>query len=202
MNHRTPRRLVGIVILLFVAVVLVGAGVVVLGKALVDQAILRQEPQYTAQELGARGVQQLASGDIAAAEASLEAAYRQQNDGTYRSDLAVVKYRLKKYEEAIALYRAQVDAGTDIAFALNGIGNTYRDWFFQDGVASYREEALAAYQAAIVADPRSVAPYSNQAQFLESLNRDAEALVAVEAGIAATGDPILTQLRERLTSGQ
>lgn len=202
MKHRTPRRLVGVIAVLFGAVILVGAGVVVLGKALVDQAILKQEPQYTAQEYGSRGAQQLASGDLAAAEASLEAAYQQQNDGTYRSDLAVVKYRLKKYEEAIALYRAQVTAGSDVTFALNGIGNTYRDWFKQDGVEGYRDEALAAYQAAIGADPKSVAPYSNQAQFLEELGRTQEALAVVDAGVAATADPILTQLRERLTAEQ
>ena len=89
----------------------------------VQQGLLNKPPDYSATEYYSRAQAQVDKGDYAEAENYLEQALLKQNDDSFRNQLAVVKYRLKKYQEAIDQYRLLLTAGKDPAFCWNGIGN-------------------------------------------------------------------------------
>ena len=172
---------------------LVGVSIVVYAFWQIHHYLTPKPASYSAQQLGTQGKAQLSAGNYATAENYLQQALQKEDDHTYRSDLAVVEYRLKKYPEAIVQYQALITKKQDVAFAQNGIGNANRDW----GTQHY-PEAEAAYSASIDADKGYVAAYSNQALLLVGENRRAEALTTLDKGIIATHDQNLITLKNRL----
>jgi len=179
--------------LLFV-ILLAGLMVLIFTTFKLQQALKPKIPQYSAQDLGKKGEQQLAAGDYAQAEDYLKQSLQKQDDGSYRSKLAVVEYRLKKYPEAVSEYQALIAKGQDVAFAENGIGNAERDW----GVGHFGD-AEVAYRASFAADKGYVAAYSNLALMLSAEQKPDEALAVLAKGITATGDPQLTTLKTTLS---
>lgn len=155
----------------------------------------------SSQELASKALTQQQNDDLAGAEASLQEALVRETNINYQSQLAVVKYRLKKYSESIALFQELVKAEQQVAFAWNGIGNAYRDWADQSNgsLKSEREElALQAYIKAVEADNGFATAYINRAIFLDDLGRTEEAVVVAEAGLKATARQELQDLVNRL----
>lgn len=185
---------------LTVIVILIAASVVLFISARLQQNLLTKAPQYDAAQLYSRGVDQVATGDYAAAEASLEQALKQQDDSSYKSELAVVKYRLKKYSESVALYQELISSGKDAAFGWNGTGNAYRDWADSDPAQadSLRLKAINAYKQAVILDPHYVAAYSNLALLYNDLGQTQNALDILTQGIAATSSQDLVIIRGRI----
>lgn len=187
-----------IVAVLLVLLVIVAGVLVVFTSKL--QNVLNTPPSYSAAQLSDKAKEQIDKGSYQSAESYLEQALLKENDATYRNNLAVVKYRLKKYGEAIEQYKLLIAAGKDEAFAWNGIGNAYRDWAEQDPSkkVDYQAQALDAYKKAIASNPQYVAAYSNEALLLSSMGRVADAQAVLDAGIVATSQPELTKLKESL----
>ncbi|HSI20928.1 MAG TPA: tetratricopeptide repeat protein [Verrucomicrobiae bacterium] len=183
-------------------IMLIAVSAVLLVTARLQQELLKKEPAYEPATLYNRAVDQTTKGDYQAAEASLEQALKQQDDATYKSQLAVVKYRLKKYEEAIVLYQKLIADGKDAAFGWNGIGNAYRDWADADAARAdtYRAEAIKAYEQSIVLNRQYVAAYSNLALLYEAQEKYPEALAVLDRGIVATGAQELSQIRQRIAT--
>jgi len=157
---------------------------------------------YSASDLGAKARTQLASGNVSVAETYLEQALRKDGSDQYRYELAVVKYRLKKYDESLALYQKLIESGTQVAFAHNGIGNVYRDMSYESVTESAQltEQALISYQSARAVDAKYEVAYSNAAQLLVDRNRKPEALVLLEEGITRTNSENLKALKVTITS--
>jgi tetratricopeptide (TPR) repeat protein len=181
-------------------VILLAAGIMLFIAAKLQQRTLSQTPSYDASTLYNRGVDQFTKGDYAAAEASLEQALKQQDDATYRGELAVVKYRLKKYEDSVTLYQQLVDEGKDAAFAWNGTGNAYRDWADADSsqTAALRAKAIDAYLKAISLNPQYVAAYSNLGLLYSEMGQQDKALAILDQGIKATASSDLVTTRSRI----
>lgn len=139
-------------------------------------------------------------GDGVLAETYLEAALKQQDDGSYRTQLAVVKYRLGKYSESIEQYQLLLKKNQDSAFAYNGMGNAYRDWSVRDPAQSSErhDQAIAMYKLALVKDPKYVATYANLAQVLWDDGLQSEAVSVLDSGISATGRKELSELKSNL----
>lgn len=178
-------------ILLFLFfLLLVGVGVVAYATWQIQRHFLPQVATYSAQDLGNKAKDQLDAGNYATAENYLQQALQKQDDRTYRSQLAVVEYRLKKYPQSITEYKRLIANQQDVAFAENGVGNANRDW----GEGHYAE-AEAAYRASFMADKQYVAAYSNLALLLRSENNVPEAMTVLSTGITATTDPGLVKLK-------
>lgn len=161
---------------------------------------LNKTPTYSAQDLSKKASELIDKGDYTSAESYLEKALLKEDDSTYRNSLAVVKYRLKKYDEAITQYQKLIDQKKDVAFSWNGIGNAYRDWASEkpEMKADYEQKALGAYSQSIAADTLYVAAYSNKALLLRSENKTAEAIQILNQGITATGQSALITLKTQL----
>lgn len=161
---------------------------------------LSQAPVYTAADLSQKAQDQLETGNYEQAELYLEQALQKEDDATYRASLAVVKYRLKKYDQAIEQYGHMIEIKKDEAFAYNGIGNAYRDWAVKEPAHSmeYQEKAAGAYRDAIAADSQYVAAYSNLALLLYGQGKKEEAVRVANEGIIATGSPELAEIKIRL----
>ena len=159
-----------------------------------QQALKPKPVQYSAAELAKRANDQITSGDYAQAEEYLKQSLQKQDDHTYRSKLAVVEYRLKKYADSITQYQLLVDKQQDVAFAENGIGNAQRDWG-----SSHYADAEAAYRSSFAADKGYVAAYSNLALLLTQEHQLPAAIKIVEQGIAVTEDPSLISLKATLS---
>jgi tetratricopeptide (TPR) repeat protein len=159
--------------------------------------LLSQAPPYSARQLYDTAVSHVNSGDYGQAEKYLEQALQKQDDSTYRNQLAVVKYRLKKYGESIDQYQKLIDGHTDVAFAENGMGNAYRDWAIVDTghTRKYQDAAEQAYARSYGADSAYVAAYSNEAQLLSSEGNQGAALKILDQGIGITKNAGLQQLR-------
>ena len=179
-----------------IAAALLGVATIQIVHRLNKQA----QPSYTASDLYSTALAQVDKGNYKQAEAYLEQALLKEDDQTYRNQLAVVKYRLKEYGDAVIQYHILIDRKQDVAFSWNGIGNAYRDWATVDLAQHDADIAQAthAYQSAIAADPGYVAAYSNLALLLNSEGKHGEALAIVDQGIAATKQPELTTLRSQL----
>jgi tetratricopeptide (TPR) repeat protein len=192
---------VGSALAVGIVLVIAAAGMLFV-TARLQQDLLTRTPQYNATDLYSRGVAQLEGGDYKAAEDLLEQALQQQDESSYRSQLAVVKYRLKKYPEAIAHYEKLISAGKDASFAWNGIGNAYRDWADQDAVRAdeLRLKSVDAYRQAILLNGQYVAAYNNLALLYDSQEMNAEAQIILDQGIAATSSSELRETRSRITS--
>jgi tetratricopeptide (TPR) repeat protein len=177
------------------------ASVMLYASARMQQDLLTRIPQYESADLYSRGVAHVRAGDYQAAEDLLEQALKQQDDSTYRSQLAVVKYRLKKYSESIAHYEVLISEGRDAAFAWNGIGNANRDWAEQDKARSteLHEKAVQAYLQAITLNRQYVASYNNLALLYVSMGKTVEARAILEQGIAATGSSELRETSSRIS---
>lgn len=200
MRSRQLLFVLGIVLVLLI----LGAAIFMLFlSARMQQGLFSREPAYSAEELYQKGVAQLDGGDPKAAEQYLEQALLKEDDATFRNQLAVVKYRLKKYPEAIDQYKKLIAAGKDAAFAWNGIGNAYRDWGAQEeGKRSeYWGEAEKAYKETIRINKQYVAAYSNLAFLYQEMGRKTDALAILDQGIAATTGDELKQIRKTI-SGQ
>ena len=174
-------------------VLVVGVAIVAYASWQIQRRFAAKPADYSAHDLGTQGKAQLDAGNYQTAENYLRQALQKEDDHTYRSQLAVVEYRLKKYPESIAQYQALVAKGQDVAFADNGIGNANRDW----GTAHY-PQAEAAYNAAIAADPHYVAAYSNLTLLLQGQGRLSEAHKILQNGITVTSSPELSELQARL----
>jgi tetratricopeptide (TPR) repeat protein len=187
----------------FGCIVLAGVGILLWGVLQSQRLALSEEPAYTATELYAKAVEQAGAGEYALAEKYLESALTKQDDPSYRSQLAVVKYRLKKYDQAIAQYKKLVEAKKDLGFAWNGIGNAYRDWAEQaeleqlTGSEAYLRDAELAYKEAIAADARYVAAYSNLAYLWFDQGKQSEARGLLAQGITATDSGELRAIAEQ-----
>lgn len=185
---------------LLLGIALIGISVVLYFTARIQQGLLTQPPQYTASQYYARAVAQIDQGDYQQAENYLEQALLKEDDATYRNQLAVVKYRLKKYDEAIREYQKLIAAGIDVSFAWNGIGNSYRDWAneHKDKQDEYQQKAIEAYQKSLSSNEKYIAAYSNWAILLDSLNKHQDAIVVLDQGIAKTGSEELINIKSTL----
>jgi tetratricopeptide (TPR) repeat protein len=183
------------------ALVVVGAvtAAVLITTARLQQELFKKAPEYTPTTLYSRGVDQAAAGDYAAAEQSLELALQTKDDPTYRGELAVVKYRLKKYEESISQYQALISAGKDAAFAWNGIGNVYRDWADATPAQkeAYQAKAIEAYQQSIALNEQYEAAYGNLALLYVLRNESSAAADILAQGIARTRSAALIEMAQR-----
>jgi tetratricopeptide (TPR) repeat protein len=186
--------------ILTAVIILIAAIVVLFITAKLQSNLLTKTPNYDAPSLYNTSVAEVQKGDYATAEANLEQALKSQDDSNYRSELAVVKYRLKKYNESVDLYQQLITAGKDPAFAWNGIGNAYRDWADADTTQSdaLRTKAIDAYSKAISLNAQYVASYSNLALLYESENKKTEALAILDDGINKTSSSDLVSTRLRI----
>lgn len=199
---RPLRRILWVGGLVFVGLILVAALAILLTSVRLQQSILKKQPDYTSQQLYDQAVQQVDKGQYATAETYLEQALLKQDDATYRNQLAVVKYRLKKYQEAIDQYQKLIAAGKDASFAWNGIGNAYRDWADQDThrQGEFRGDAEDAYKKAITLNSGYVAAYSNLALlYVEEGKKDA-AISMLNQGISATASKDLEQVKTTIST--
>lgn len=171
------------------------AGVAVVVVAIQRANLGHKEPVYTPKELYSRAIDQVDHGQYVLAEQYLEQALAKEDDATYRSQLAVVKYRLKEYPEAIDEYKKLAESKQDLGFVYNGIGNAYRDWG-----AEHIDQAIAAYQQAITTDPKYASAYSNLALLYASQGRTAQAIALLDQGYAATGQGELLQVKSSITN--
>lgn len=188
-------------VLVFVLLILLfGVGFLLYSALGIQKNLFRSEPSYTATQLYSKALEQTDKGDYDEAERYLEEALQKEESSTYRNKLAVVKYRLKKYEEAIEQYRKLIDQDKDPAFAWNGIGNAYRDWASQDSAQSdnYLREAEAAYRRVMQIDAGYAAAYSNLALLLANQGKREEALTVINEGIAKTNREELQTIKNRL----
>jgi tetratricopeptide (TPR) repeat protein len=200
MKQRVPRKVWVLFIVATGLILLLAVCVILFVSARLQQSLLTQAPQYDAPVLYNKSVEQVEKGDYGAAEQLLEQALRAQDDATYRSELAVVKYRLKKYPESVELYAKLIADGKDAAFAWNGTGNAYRDWADSEpaSAAEHREKAIAAYNQAIILNSEYIAAYSNLALLYDDMNKQDLALKTLDAGIAATRSNDLVLTRQRI----
>lgn len=162
--------------------------------------LIKKEPNYTAAEYYKKAVEQVGTSNYTEAEKYLESALKQQDDSSYRNQLAVVKYRLKKYSESIDQYNLLIEAGKDKAFAWNGIGNCYRDLAEQDSGNSAEDFRLAedAYRKSFEIDPNYVSAYSNLALMLSDSNKKESALEVINLGISKTKDDNLAKIKDMI----
>lgn len=188
MSFATKRAVIGLGILALV-LLLAAVSFALYSTVRLQQNLLSKGPSYDAGQLYSRAVEQVGQGDYVQAESYLEQAMQKQPDDSYRTQLAVVKYRLKKYSEAISQYQELIKDRQDPGFAYNGMGNAYRDWALSDAArqAEYRSKAEEAYRQALKADPQYVAAYSNLALLLDVEGRRDEAFSVLSQGVATTG---------------
>jgi tetratricopeptide (TPR) repeat protein len=178
---------------LILVLLVVGLGLLLLTLLKLQQHLVTSAtPTYTANELANTASQQIQQGDYVDAETYLKRALAQGDDHTYRDQLAVVEYDLKKYPAAVTQYQMLISQDQDVAFAENGLGNTYRDW------GNHVGQAEAAYVASYTADTGYVAAYSNLALLQNSQGQKTEALSTLGVGIAATDQQALITLKNQL----
>jgi tetratricopeptide (TPR) repeat protein len=205
---RIPRWLrwsIGIFMVFLLAMIVIGGSLVAAFKEYqVVQSEQRASQELTDQILATRARQQQASGDYQGAERSLEEAIQKQAKLDYELQLAVVQYRLQKYEQAIARYQKVLEQSNEKAFVFNGIGNAYRDWSGTIPATQpivkkdYETKAIEAYVRAYAIDPKFVAAYSNLAIFLGDLGDTERAKNVLDEGIAATQNEQLIKRRAQL----
>jgi len=182
----------------FSLIFLVVAGLVAILGVSVVKAVLQYreakqttvtESNLTSPELAKRASMQQDSGDLVGATESLSKALAKDESFELRSQLAVLLYRQKKYQEAIAKYQDLLNLGKDKAFAWNGMGNAYRDWALQDTARTDESntKAVEAYKEAIKADKGYVAAYVNLAILEKDLGQLEAAKQTASQGFAATG---------------
>jgi tetratricopeptide (TPR) repeat protein len=202
MKLSTPsiRRVWVYFVLAIAVIIFIAASAVLYITARFQQKQLSTGPAYSATEYYASATEQIDKGDYASAETSLKQALQKEDSTTYRNQLAVVEYRLKKYADAITQYRALIDAGANASFAWNGIGNAYRDWAETEGVSKAEKQASAidAYKKAITLDRQYVAAYSNEALLLASQGQKDQALAVLDVGISVTNEDALRQTRKTI----
>ncbi len=163
-----------------------------------------EEVSYSADELATQAKKAKDEGDLAAAEKSYEQAVAKEAKVDYQVQLALVKYRLKKYDEAITGFRALIRTSTEPAFLWNGIGNMYRDWAYSESAQRAERiiEAETAYRSAFGIDKKYQAAYSNLALMLEEDKQLDKAIRVVEQGVANTQSRELQQLLDRLKAAK
>jgi len=188
---------VGVVVLLFI-----GSLIALFVTAKLAQNLANKEPTYTAKELYDHAATQINSGNYTLAEQYLEKALSEEDDSSYRNQLAVVKYRLKKYGEAIDEYNKLIAASKDVPFAWNGIGNAYRDWAqaAPDQQTEYEQNAINAYKKAISVNEGYVAAYSNLALLYNSQGHKDLALQTLDQGISATKSSELERVKSTIST--
>jgi len=180
---------------------LIVAGIGLYLSARLKQAAVNKQADYAAKDLYASAVTQIDNGNYAQAESYLkQALQKDQGQSTYVSQLAVVEYRLKEYQQSIDQYKLLIDQQKDADFAWNGAGNAYRDWAVQDAshADDYRAKAEAAYRQAIALNSHYVASYSNLALLLRDEGKLDEALKVLDQGISATGSADLSQVKSSI----
>jgi tetratricopeptide (TPR) repeat protein len=188
--------------IIFAGLILIAAIIVLFASAKLQQNLLKKQPEYTSQQLYDRAVAQVDTGQYQTAETYLEQALLKQDDATYRNQLAVVKYRLKKYQEAIDQYQKLITDGKDASFAWNGIGNAYRDWADAETrrQVEFRGDAEDSYKKAIVLNSGYVAAYSNLALLYDEEGKKSDAISVLNQGIAATASKDLEQVKTTIST--
>ena len=182
------RKGIWIVILVFLAIILiVGIAFALYATYKIKQNSLNKAPNYSSNELYQNAQQQVSKGDYSQAENELLQAVAKDENPIYLSQLAVVEYQLKNYDNALADYQKLISEKKDISFAWNGIGNVYRDQGFKD-------KAVDAYKKAIAIDSQYVAAYSNLALIQVETSKNT-ALQTIDQGIKATDSNELRQVR-------
>lgn len=179
---------------------LAGTAIVLFVTAKLQQGMVNKEPGYSSRDLYSKSVEQIDKGDYEQAEKYLESALLITDDPSYRNQLAVVKYRLRKYSEAEEQYNKMLEAKKDEAFAWNGLGNVYRDWSENDQLKSdeYYLKAQDAYNNCMRADKNYIAAYSNMALMLNSHEKKEDALVILDQGILVSKSVELQKVRNLL----
>ena len=186
-----------------VLMILVASLVILFTGVELNKKALTQAPTYSSQQLYDQAVSQANTGDYATAEQYLQQALAQHDDAGFRNELAVIDYRLKKYNDSIAEYQKLIAAGRDAAFSWNGIGNDYRDWAATEDALKQQRLDLAeqAYRKALALDPQTVATYSNLALMLNDEGRKTDALAVLDQGIATTKQTALQNVRTLIAGG-
>jgi len=182
-----------------IVVIILGVSVV---KALLQKRNLDTfvNSDLSASQLASQALQQQQSGDLNGAQQSLKQAMLKQPSSDYESELAVVEYRLKNYQDSITQYQKLITAKQDEAFAWNGIGNAYRDWALTETAnrTDRQASALNAYSQSVKADPGYVAAYTNKALLLTDLGQKAQAIQVAQDGYSKTQEKQLQDLVSRL----
>ena len=164
------------------------------------------KPDYSADELYTRALSQEQTGDWKEAETYLEQALVKNGEMSYRHQLAVVKYRLGKYQESIDQYNQLIASNVDLGFAWNGIGNAYRDWSasMKDNTilaGQYFDKAKEAYLSAISTDPGYVSSYSNLGMMLADKGMKDEAISVLAQGVSRTSSEELARVKASIEQG-
>lgn len=206
-SHSSGRRimwwrwLLVLVLLIVIGFVVVALGGGVIGGVLQYRKLTTtQQVDYTADQLAEQAKKAKEEGDLSTAEKSYEMAIKKETKLDYEVQLSLVKYRLKKYEEAINMFRSILPRSTEPAFIWNGIGNMYRDWAYSESARRSERliEAETAYRSSFGTDTRYLAAYSNLALMLEENREYDKAIKVAEIGLVATKSKELQVMLDRL----
>lgn len=151
----------------------------------------RAWPTISADQSYQQSIQLAQAGDWPAAKVYLEQALKQQFNLNWQGQLAVINYQLGDYDRAIQGYQRLVEAGQDLAFAYNGLGNCYRD-------KGEHLTAEANYQKAIEVEPGYVVAYTNLAIMFYDLGETIKAKEILKSGINTTQNSDIIELQKRL----
>ena len=106
-------KMAWLVAVLFLVILFIAVVFVLFVTVRLQRSILTKSPVYTARELYNTAQQQITSGNYEQAEDYLKQALLKEDDSTYRNQLAVVEYRLKKYSLSVAQYQKLIDLHKD-----------------------------------------------------------------------------------------
>jgi tetratricopeptide (TPR) repeat protein len=123
--------------------------------------------------------------EIAEIEAKLQSS---PNDLALLQKLAVAQYQTDRLDEAAATYEKMLSID-DQALTRNNYGNVLRD-------AGRRTEAKKEYEKALEMDPALTVSYVNLSSLLVMMDKKADALKVLEAGIAATSGDDRSRLQQ------
>lgn len=187
------------IIILAVVIVAAGGTTALYVTAKIQRSLLQKNPEYSSKQYYSQALDQIENGDYTEAEKYLESALKKEDDSTYRNQLAVVKYHLKKYEESEKEYQILINNKKDLAFCYNGLGNVFRDWAEVEGIEDRDGKLTKAeeyYRQSIEVDKKYIAAYSNLAILLSNQKRQDESLMILDQGIKETESTELSKMKE------
>jgi tetratricopeptide (TPR) repeat protein len=116
------------------------------------------------------------------AEAALHKAVTLQDDAGYHwASLGVMKYGLKKLEEAVEALEKGIQLEGEKAYSLNWLGNVY-------SALGRHEEAISGYQRAIELDPKNAVHYNNLGRIYETQGDHEQALALYQQALERRTD--------------
>ena len=176
------RKIIFILFIIFSLLILAGAYYV----SQLPQGDRFNLANFSPQELYQAGQQKVKEGDFKEAKKYIEAALdKTPGNVTYLGELAAIKYKMEDYAGAISEYQKIYVAGENKGFALNGLGNIYRD---QEKFA----QAKKNYEQGLAEDSQYIALYQNYALMLVDQNQLEKAKEILKQGMAKTGSQELT----------